>query len=468
LSAKTIPIGLANRSISEEPTSLPVKHLLNSNRLALYALAYGGSAALQKGLGFVLFMWLAHSLSVQAYASFGLLYALQAGLATLAVAGVIEAVVGLLKEHRTDGSRATLFGTANAVFVVLSLVCVTIVVAGSGLLTRNVDASPGDLALVVVAGVLTAFFTMQSQLVRLEENHRSSLALNFFPPVAGLLGGCIGFFYGRTLSGFFAGLAIGLVLLLLTFKLLRVGVYGFVRHPRDTLPIFARIAPFILIALLGWLSGYGNTYLVKSFFTASDVARFTFVYTLSSIMQLVATALNQVWSPRIFKLVHELPIEQVESRNRQFFRLQGVALGAVGAAVLILAPVAIQFGGASLAAYRGLTTELFFLSAAYALSIPWYHVQNFYYAHSKGKELMNITLGTSIVGMLLWLLSMWVFGALGVYIGFMTMLTTRMLGALVWARREWAIDIAWEGTAIAMVLLLGGAWAAHSVSRLAF
>lgn len=433
------------------------------NRLAIYALSYGGSAALQKGLGFLLFMGLAQSLSVQSYATFGLLYALQAGLATLAIAGVIEAVVGLLKDHKTETSRATLFGSANAVFSVLAAVCVASVAAASGLLVRSAGASGLDLAFVVVAGVLTAFFTMQSQLVRLEENHRASLALNFFPPVGGLLGGWIGFLQGHAVSGFFAGMAAGLVLLLLVFKLLRIGCYGFVLHPRATLPILTRIAPFILIAVLGWLSGYGNTYLVKSFFTASDVARFTFIYTLSSIMQLVATALNQVWSPRVFKLVHELPIEEVERRNRRFFTLQGVVLGAVGAAVLMLAPVAVRWAGESLAAYRDLTDELFFLSAAYALSIPWYHVQNFYYAHSKGKALMNISLGTTAVGLMLSLLAMWAFGVLGIYIGFMAMLTTRMLGALYWARREWAVDIAWRGPAIAMTLLLFGAGVARTV-----
>lgn len=433
------------------------------NRLAFYALSYGGSAALQKGLGFLLFMGLAQSLSVQSYATFGLLYALQAGLATLAVAGVIEAVVGLLKDHKTKASRAALFGSANAVFSVLSTVCVAIVVGGSGLLMRSAGASGLDLAFVVVAGVLTAFFTMQSQLVRLEENHRASLALSFFPPVGGLIGGWVGFLQGHAVSGFFAGMAAGLVLLLLVFKLLRIGCYSFVRHPQDTLPILARITPFILIAVLGWLSGYGNTYLVKSFFTASDVARFTFIYTLSSIMQLVATALNQVWSPRVFKLVHKLPIKEVESRNRRFFTLQGVVLGAVGSAVLIFAPVAVRLAGESLAAYRDFTNELFFLSAAYALSIPWYHVQNYYYAHSKGKELLNISLGTSFLGMMLWLLAMWVFGVLGIYIGFMAMLTTRMLGALYWARREWAVDILWQGPAIAMTLLLAGAWVARTV-----
>jgi O-antigen/teichoic acid export membrane protein len=429
--------------------------LLGINPLVFFSVAYSASAALQKGLGFLLFMWLAHYLSVEDYAKFGLLYSLQAGVAGLAAAGIIEVVIGFLKSHESKESRAALFGGANTVFAWLSLICLALVALGSGLLMRLSGTSLSVLFAATIAGLLTAYFAMQSQLIRLEEKHSASLALNFFPPVVGLLGGTICVLTMQSVAGFFVGFSIGLLASLVPFNLLKIGFYGFVRQPHQTLPIIVRIVPFIPIAVLGWGSGYGNTYLVQSFFTPLDVARFTFAYSLSSIMQLVATSLNQVWSPRVFKLIHEIPFAEVEMKNRRFYMLQGMVLGVVGAVVLLATPMIIQLSGSGLEAYSGLTQELFFLFLAYGFSIPWYHAQNYYFVHSKGKELMHVTLASSLVGVFLWLLSIWVFGPIGVYVGVMLLMTTRTFGALIWARREWPIRILWEGPVITLVMLLG-------------
>ena len=368
--------------------SIVKKRFLGVNRFVFFSVAYSASAAVQKGLGFLLFMWLANYLSVENYAKFGLLYALQAGVAGLAAAGIVEVVIGLLKSYESKESRIALFSGANTVFLGLSLMCVVLVALGSGLLMRLSGAALLVLFAAAIAGVLTAYFAMQSQLVRLEEKHGASLALNFFPPLVGLLGGAIGLMTVDGVAGFFVGYSIGLLASLVPFNLLKVGFYGFVRQAQQTLPITLRIAPYIPIAVLGWGSGYGNTYLVQSFFTPLDVARFTFAYSLSSIMQLVATSLNQVWSPRVFKLIHEAPFSEVEKRNRRFYTTQGLVLGVAGAAVLVAAPVVIQLVGGGLEAYRGLTRELLFLFLAYGFSTPWYHAQNYYFVHNKGKELM--------------------------------------------------------------------------------
>lgn len=434
--------------------------------LALYAIAYAGSAALQKGIGFALFLWLAHSLSVEAYALFGLLLALQAGLSGLAGAGILEAVVGLLKECRTTASRVQLFHTANAVFGAQAVAAVMSVALIYGLLLRDTDASMVDVVFVIAGGVVTAFFTLQANLTRLEENHSSSLALAFVPPLAGWVAAFVAFFVLRTVSSFFIGLATGLLVCFFFFKRHGIGYHGYPGDIKATLPIVSRLAPFVLIVILAWLSGYGSTYLIKSLFTATDVARFTFAYTLSSIMQLVASSLNQVWGPRFLRVVHDLPIAEVERRNRRFFALEGIVLGATGALVLAVVSPITQIAGTSLSAYQHLSVELLLLFGAYALSIPWYHVQNYYLVYGKGVELMNVSLLTSIAGLLLWIGAIALLGVAGVYAGFALLMFTRMFGAVVWARRTWAVRILWEGPVLALVLLGLGALASAPLAKL--
>ena len=425
--------------------------------LMLYAAAYAGGATLQKGLGFVLFMWLAHSLSVEQYARFGLFYALQTGLAAFAIAGIAEAVVGMLKEHVDPDARRELFASANGIFGLLALLAaggalIVLVLMGPG-----IGASWADIACVTVAALVTAFFTLQSLLTRLNERHDASLWLSFLPPLAGLLAGLCFFLAAPGVSMFYAGMAGGLLLMVPACRLAGMRLDGFRIGGTVFRDALGRLAPFMLIVALAWLSGYGNTYLVQALFEASDVARFTFAYTLASIMQLLASSLNQVWAPKFFRLVHEVPAREIELGNRRFYRLLGLLLGTVGALVLVVGPIAVRLVGASLAPYAGLEYPLFFLFAAYAVSIPWWHVQNYYLVHSKGRELMFVIIGTSVIGLLAWVAAMSMLGNIGVYVGFALMMLIRSAGAFACARRLWPVLLMWEGTLIALGLLGAGA-----------
>jgi O-antigen/teichoic acid export membrane protein len=437
------------------PVALRGRH--SGGSLAYFAVAYGTTAALQKGCGFAVFLWLAHSLSAQDYATFGLLFALQTALATLAVAGIVEAVMGLLKECNSRAQRLHLFATANTVFTILSAPAVVVAVVVYDVLMRDGRVAVNGPAFAIAGGLLAAFISLQASVVRLEERHRVAIALGFFPPLLGFVGGAVAVFNGYGVTSYYVGSTLGLLLALLVAVALRVGTYAFTARRTDLTQFLTRIAPFILVALVGWCGGYGNTYVVKALFTSTDVAKFTFAYTLSSVMQLVATSLNQVWSPRFLRLIHELPATQVEARNRRFFALQGVALGVTGAGLLLIVPLVISKVGGNLAAYSGMNLEMLLLFAAYAFAIPWYHLQSYYYAHGMGKALMSATVLGSVCGIVLALVAMWAWGTIGVYVGFMVQFITRSLGTVLWARKEWAVRIAWEGIAAAVVLLGGAA-----------
>lgn len=429
---------------------------IERNALAFFALLYASGAALYKGIGFLLFMWLAHSLTVEEYASFGLLYALQVMLAAFAAAGVVEVIIGLLRMYSSPALRNKLFGAANAVFYMLSTAFFCALLLFGTWLIDFLNTTSFVIFSVVLCGLLTAFFTMQAQLLRLDEKHLQSFLLGFVPPLAGILGGGAGVFLTGTSAGFFIGFAVSGLLSFLPFGFFRVGYYSIATDVQTVRRIGFKISPYVLIGLILWLNGYGVNYLVQSFFSTTDVARFMFAYTLSSIIQLVATSLNQVWSPRVFRMIHEVPASEVDNKSRPFFILQGLILGLVGAVILILEPIAVILVGDSLKAYSDLTTELYFLFAAYALTLPWYQAQNYYFAHANGAQLLNVTLVSSVLGVLSWFVSIWFFGVLGVYIGFMLVMMIRALGTFYWARSKWFISILWEGVVIAIAFMTAG------------
>jgi peptidoglycan biosynthesis protein MviN/MurJ (putative lipid II flippase) len=90
------------------------------------------------------------------------------------------------------------------------------------------------------------------------------------------------------------------------------------------------------------------------------------------------------------------------------------------------------------------------------LLTPWWHCYNYYLVHGEGQEVMRITVVTSALGIAVWIALMWVFGPIGIYVGFMTQMLLRVILIVVLARRKWPITVAWEGVAAGVLLTLVG------------
>lgn len=444
---------------------MPVKNEEPAPRkLALFALVYAGSAALQKGIGFAAFLVLAHSLSVEEYARFGLLYALLAGVAGLTGAGVVESVIGQLRQQRAVGATSRLFSAANAVFALQAGACLALIGCIAWGYPHLMESTPASLFVVAAGGLGTAFAVLQSQWARLDERHEVSTAFIFFPSLLGWIAGYLWFLPFGTPQAFFVGLLAGVAVGLLVFRAIGVGVYSFAFEREAVRPILRNLAPFMAVVLVGWISGYGNAFLVEAFFTRVEVARFTFLYTIAAVMQIVATSLNQVWIPRFLKIVDELPHGEVERRSRAFFLRQGAALGLAGAAVLIVLPLMTGIAGEQLSAYHDVNSRLFFLLASYAIAIPWYHAQNYFFAHATGSELLKVTVVSGVIGIAVWIPLMVLLGEIGVYVGFFVFTAIRTLSVALKARSLWQTGLRFEGVLVAIMLQLAGLIASHIIS----
>jgi O-antigen/teichoic acid export membrane protein len=417
-------------------------------------MAYAGSASLQKGFGFVLFLWLARALPVEQYAHFGLLFALQTGLTTFASAGVIELTIAALKEHASPGSRMAIYARANLLNYALAVAGTVFAL----LVYRYLVQAPGSAAeflSIVACGALTAFFANQAAFSRLDERHAMSLTIGFAVPVAGLVAAALAFWAWRSVPAFFMGMAGGLAMAYGVFRFRAAGHGPAGDGWRPVIPLLVAALPYIVITVLVWLGGYGNTYFVDAFFSSADVARFTFAYTLSSILQLVATSLNQVWSPRFFNSVGMQTVDQLEASNVRFFRLQGLALGVCGGFIVIVLPLVLNAAGGNLLQYRFVGADLTWLFAGYAVAIPWWHAQNYFLVYGQGRRLMFIVLYSTLAGVAVWLVLMKLMGVVGIYIGFMVQMLIR--SACIWfvANRAWSLRLTWHGPVLALAVLAG-------------
>jgi O-antigen/teichoic acid export membrane protein len=424
-------------------------------QLIVYSALYGGTAVFQKLVGFLIFMYLARLLSVEQYAQFGLLYALQQGLATLASAGVVEATVGRLREYSAPTQRTRLFASANLVFVALVLAGCTLALLGRGAVPQ-LTASAAAYICIVVCGAVLALVSFEAQIVRLEENHRRSVLLSCIPQLGASLGGFCGCVLVKSVTGFCVGSAIGVSAAALALRALAGGGWPMAFDGVTIRRLALAAAPFALVALLGWLSGYGANYLINIVLPGREVARFTFALSLCSLMLLASGALNQVWSPRFYQLIRDEPFEAVERRNRSFYRGLAAALGLCGGVAIIAYPWVVPRLGGNLRNYQQMIPELALLFSAYVVLVPWWHCQNHFLAHGMGRAMLKITVLSSLVGVALLLLLMWALGPIGVYLGFFAQMVLRAAAIMLEARRHWPVQVSLSGIAVGLAMLLTG------------
>jgi len=421
-------------------------------RLVYYSVLYAGSAALLKVAGFVFFLWLARALDVKEYAHWGLLYALQTAIVSFGIAGVTEAVIPLVSHSETTSQRQQIFASANGAFLITLSSSLVLALILFIIFFRHGAESYGTMAWVCASGGLSAFSTLQAQLVRLEEKHGASMWFNFAVPLLGLLGSGVAFFTQRTVQSFFLGSSVGMAAGLLAARILGLGTYSFALDLQSWRPVLERVFPFVAVTLIGWIGGYGNSYLIKALFDSTAVAQFTFAFMLSSIMQMVATAMNQVWGPRFYNMIHRDPIETVEAQNRKFSRLQGVILGAAGAVLIACYPAGIRLLGGNLSLYANLGKEILLLILAYVALVPWWHCQNYYLVYDKGTSVMRILLSTTVLSIAGLAVLIPAFGPAGIYFGFLLQMALRSSGALAVSGAYWRITMAWDGILLGMAI----------------
>ena len=387
---------------------------------------------------------------------YGLLLAIQTGVTTFGLVGIYEAVVGLISECSGAEQRRKLFSDANSALKIL--LGVTLIVAVLYIyFMQELKINALLILYVLISGVFMSYGLLQAQIMRLEEKHFASLGFSFVVPSVTLLISGIAFGITHTLSGFFFGSCLGLILS--TFAISRIffqKTKEYTHIENYLKKIFKRITPYIAIAFLGWMSGYGNNIVVSKLFSNVEVAQFTFAMSIGAIMQLVASALNQVWSPHFFNIVRTEDIGKVEIKNGKFFLLQGALLGVIAMLGIILLSSLLRFVGGNLVSYAGLQIEIFIIFAGYIILIPWWHCSNYFLAYDRGLDIMNVTLATGIAGILLWLALIRVFGSIGIYLGFFAQMLLRSFGIFIIARRFWPLRTSWAASSIGIALAAAG------------
>jgi O-antigen/teichoic acid export membrane protein len=256
----------------------------------------------------------------------------------------------------------------------------------------------------------------------------------------------------RTIKGFFVGEMVGGTAMLVALRMFGEGYWALRIRNHFVWRTLRKISPFVVIGVFGWLSGYGANFLINMMVTAAEVAQYTFLFTLSSIMQLVASSFNMVWAPSFYTAVHRDSARDVEGANRKYFLFLGLVLGFFGGVAIVFLPIVGSFFASKFIGYKTMIFEAFMLFAGYLLLIPWWHCQNYYLAFGKGRELRNNIIATSVIGVAAWIAAISILGPIGIYVGFLLQTVCRSFGCFYDAKRFWDLKISWQGVLGGLVL----------------
>ncbi|MFT6716162.1 MAG: O-antigen/teichoic acid export membrane protein [Saprospiraceae bacterium] len=424
----------------------------SGKKLAKFGLIYTIANGVQKGIGFIVFMYLASLFTVEEYALFGIYYAIFAGVATISFAGITESVVSLLPENKEPLERKSLFQAAGSVFLLLSCVAlVSIYLFQTIGYYENYD-NIYEVLIIIFSSIVSSYFLFQAILVRLNEGHIEAITFSFIPQAFGYgLGFCMAYYYGTAIA-YFSGSLVGHSLGFLVYKFPHIRFTGFSSDKISIRKLLSRLVPFSIVGLISWFLGYGITFVIDYHFSKEDVAVYVFLYTIASIIQLVATSMNQVWAPRFYGLFGEKTIEFIEKQYDKFTMLQGAIIGFSGFVIVALLLLVSQFTD-TLGDYVNKKDELFLLFGGYLLAIPWWHCQNYFFINNKGKKLLKITTIAGVVGLSVWMTCMMLLGKEGIYVGFLANMAVRSALIYVVARKEWKIGFDWKGLIIGLGLL---------------
>jgi O-antigen/teichoic acid export membrane protein len=396
------------------------------------------------------------------YGSAGILLAVQQVIAVLVVSGLIESTTLLLNEYRSKAELPKLFAHARMLLLfTAAAVSLSYLAAAKTILPSYVR---GTSFLVHVSVLLTGVFigrlSLNSNLHRLDERHRESLFLKAMPIVLCYGVGIAGTLLLRDkLTGFFVGSLVGAGIAEALTRWVSRDQEWDMRYSVDghTLRRLALGARHMLpIIVVNWLVGYGANFMIGRKFSKSDIAEFTFAVTLNSLLLLTLNSINQVWSPRFFKVAHERASEELESLNSLMSTAMLLLVSVVIGAILLFYVNALNLLGGNLRSYSDLHPYLFLTFSSFILLTLYFRCINYFYLYGKQYIYMNIFVLSGMVGLACWWLMMKYMGRPGIYAGYFLCIVLRSLSVFWYARKKWGVRISAEEIPATLMIAAAG------------
>lgn len=425
-------------------------------RLIYYSSIYTILSIIVKLISFVAILWLGKIFTPNEYAYFALLYSIHQGMSTFGGAGIKESVIGFFKDLKSNIDKDYLF--SNVLLSIIPSIFFTLIFSiffyFFYLQNKNPDLILICFMLTLFSGILSSFSLFKSHMNRLRENHFGSILYRFIPQIMIFLGGTIFILKYQNSQYFFIGSALFVSIFLFLTQLIYNKNKLSLHYGSFTKKIILNSLPYYLIAFAGWLKGYGNNFIINIYLDSFQIAAYSFLFTISGILLMIADSLNTVWAPRFYNIFSETPLDNLEEKNNFFYGILAILLGLIVSLIIIIYPFLLKMIGGNLLSYSDMHLELYLILVSYIIYTPIWHYRIHFYVNSMGNSLMKVTILSSTVGLLSMILCIKYLGSIGIYYGFLSLTLINLLIISIVALYRWKLKINWFGVLVGFFISL--------------
>lgn len=427
-------------------------------RFILTSASYGLAEIAARATQAVAMFWAAAVCTKQTFGEIALLIAVQQLITLFGVGGTVEAISGQMRAFRQEGRLPNLFASTKWVSVIGCVLGISFYIVAASALGDMFEYKPGTMleALVIVSGLWIAWLQLRANIQRLQENHRAAILIKTLPIFFMYIGAMIFLVWSPTPTGYLIGIVVGLALASVVVRVAHTSLINDngVASKDSVIMVVKDSFPYLVAALLAWMSGYGANLFINTEFPTTIVAEFAFVLSLNAILLLVANSINQVWAPRFLQLGEVKDFAHLNRVNSVANRISLYMVAIVAALMLSTFPQMISMSWGNLSQYQNIHPYLLISFSTYIALTIYYRSVNYFLLERAGAIFMRLTIWSTLFGLILWVGFIWLLGVWGIYVGLMV--TTLLRGGIIslYAKRRWNISLDWIDVFLALSFLL--------------
>lgn len=361
-------------------------------------LLYGFIAILAKSFQFFTIIYLEYELLEVNFVDYGLKYALQTGIVVFTVFGVNE---GMISRYVKVTDKNLLLNNSMKIVLTgqLSILIFSIFYFGF--------FSFSDYIFPTINGVILGNLLMTSCIYKLNEKHSKARFYLYVPQIVfhTVILICV---YSQIKIDPFLLSTIALIIFLILFQT-KTNLLSFKsKISYNTFKdLIFESSSYYSMAILGWFSGYGFSWVIKYLFNDTDVAQYIYIYTFSGIILLFTNSIFNVWNP------YYLNSKQNISIKTQDLVYDLVSIGIT--LISILTALCLYFLKKD---FEHQLINLAILLSSFIFYIPIWRARLYFQKLKKGWVLMRLTFISSITSYILFLSVQDFLGPISVYLFF--------------------------------------------------
>ena len=359
---------------------------------------YGFVAVVAKLFQFFTIIYLEYELPEIDFADYGLKYALQTGIVVFTVFGVNE---GMISKYVKVTDKNLLLNNSMKIVLIAQL----FILISLFFVLPFFDFS--HYLFPFINGIILGNLLMTSCIYKLNEEHSKARFYLYVPQIVFHFVIFFSVYFSVNIDSFLLS-TIALIFFFILFQLKNclLSIKSKISYSSLKDLIFES-SSYYSNAILGWLSGYGFSWIIKYLYTDSDVAQYFYIYTFSGIILLFTNSIFNVWNPYYLNSKKSISVKN-----------QNLVYDLVSIGVTLISILVAFFLFVYTNDFQHQLIYFAILFSSFIFYVPIWRARLYFQKLKKGWVLMRLTFLSSLISYVLFLIIQDFSGPISVYLFF--------------------------------------------------